>query len=78
MCAHTQLPSVYLCAACVLSEGVSVLFFPRSSPTLPLLIQVPSVFWVLVLFHVHDMGEAFPILELTSSDFPDPFEAGTV
>ena len=77
LCPQPATLCLYLCAACVFSEGVGALFFPHSSSTLPLVIQVPSAFWVLVPFHVRVVGEAFPILELTS-DFRVPFEAGTV
>lgn len=53
------------------------LFSPGSSLTLGLSrSRVHSGYWSC--FMCIDVGESFPILELTSSDFPVPFEAGIV
>lgn len=64
VCAHTQLLCVFiivraffnvfhvLTSFCVSSLEVSLqLFYQRSSSPLPWVIQVPSAFWVRVLFH---------------------------
>lgn len=67
VCAHTQLLCVFiivraffnvfhvLTGLCVSLEVSLQLFFQRSTLPLPWVIQVPSAFWVRVLFHACDV-----------------------